>query len=167
MSEATLTDTPAPDDPPVEDHDHFDHLATSTGLSNNKLGMWLFLGSECLLFGGLISTYMLYRNRQSDQIGPDQLWDIPFTSATSFVLLMSSLAMVLAGRLRTRNVPISPFEFAIPCEVFGIDRSPQGLPAFEFSICAVRPGPYHCSVVPSRAGCDWPPTVMAILGRSA
>ena len=29
---------------------------TSTGLSNVKLGMWLFLGSECLLFGGLIST---------------------------------------------------------------------------------------------------------------
>ena len=36
---------------------------TTTGLSNNKLAMWLFLGSECLLFGGLISTYMLYRGR--------------------------------------------------------------------------------------------------------
>ena len=71
------------------------HQAT-TGISNTKLAMWLFLGSECLLFGGLISTYMLYRNRQGDAIGPDQLWDIPFTSATSFVLLMSSLTMVLA-----------------------------------------------------------------------
>jgi heme/copper-type cytochrome/quinol oxidase subunit 3 len=69
---------------------------TSTGLSNNKLGMWLFLGSECLLFGGLISTYMLYRNRTSENLGPDQLWDIPFTSSSSFVLLMSSLTMVLA-----------------------------------------------------------------------
>jgi cytochrome c oxidase subunit 3/cytochrome o ubiquinol oxidase subunit 3 len=58
--------------------------------------MWLFLGSECLLFGGLISTYMLYRNRHSAELGPDQLWDIPFTSASSFVLLMSSLTMVLA-----------------------------------------------------------------------
>ena len=38
---------------------------TTTGLSNNKLGMWLFLGSECLLFGGLISTYMLYRVRRT------------------------------------------------------------------------------------------------------
>jgi heme/copper-type cytochrome/quinol oxidase subunit 3 len=77
-----------------------DHIGlvhhTSTGLSNTKLAMWLFLGSECLLFGGLISTYMLYRNRQGDALGPDQLWDIPFTSATSFVLLMSSLTMVLA-----------------------------------------------------------------------
>ncbi|HWL45345.1 MAG TPA: cytochrome c oxidase subunit 3 [Ilumatobacter sp.] len=69
---------------------------TSTGLSNNKLAMWLFLGSECLLFGGLISTYLLYRGRHSGESGPDQLWDIPFTSASSFVLLMSSLTMVLA-----------------------------------------------------------------------
>jgi heme/copper-type cytochrome/quinol oxidase subunit 3 len=65
--------------------------------------MWLFLGSECLLFGGLISTYMLYRNRHSEQLGPDQLWDIPFTSASSFVLLMSSLTMVLAVSAATRR----------------------------------------------------------------
>ena len=77
---------------------HGDHGVphTSTGLSNNKLAMWLFLGSECLLFGGLISTYMLYRGRHSAAGGPDQYWDIPFTSASSFVLLMSSLTMVLA-----------------------------------------------------------------------
>ena len=82
----------------VESHDdHGDHAhQTSTGLSNNKLAMWLFLGSECLLFGGLISTYMLYRGRHSANGGPDQFWDIPFTSASSFVLLMSSLTMVLA-----------------------------------------------------------------------
>ncbi len=86
----------------VDDHDdhggHDDHGAhvTSTGLSNNKLAMWLFLGSECLLFGGLIATYMLYRGRHSENLGPDQVWDIPFTSASSFVLLMSSLTMVLA-----------------------------------------------------------------------
>ena len=81
-------------------HDHHvegaAHAPTSTGLSNNKLAMWLFLGSECLLFGGLISTYMLYRGRHTENLGPDQVWDIPFTSASSFVLLMSSLTMVLA-----------------------------------------------------------------------
>jgi heme/copper-type cytochrome/quinol oxidase subunit 3 len=73
-------------------HGHY----TSLGLSNNKLGMWLFLGSECLLFGGLISTYMLYRGRVSRGPSPDQVYDIPFTSVSSFVLLMSSLTMVLA-----------------------------------------------------------------------
>ena len=69
---------------------------TSTGLSNVKLGMWLFLGSECLLFGGLISTYMLYRGRVANGPTPEQIYDIPFTSVSSFVLLMSSLTMVLA-----------------------------------------------------------------------
>jgi heme/copper-type cytochrome/quinol oxidase subunit 3 len=70
---------------------------TSTGLSNEKLAMWTFLGSECLLFGGLISTYLLYRNRDV-RGGPtvSSLYDIPFTSVSSFVLLMSSLTMVLA-----------------------------------------------------------------------
>jgi heme/copper-type cytochrome/quinol oxidase subunit 3 len=75
--------------------DHGGHAST-TGISNNKLAMWLFLGSECLLFGGLISTYMLYRGRHSGNLGPDQIYDIPFTSVSSFVLLMSSLTMVLA-----------------------------------------------------------------------
>lgn len=79
-----------------DDHGGHGAHATSTGLSNNKLAMWIFLGSECLLFGGLISTYMLYRGRHSENLGPDQVWDIPFTSASSFVLLMSSLTMVLA-----------------------------------------------------------------------
>ena len=69
---------------------------TTTGLSNNKLAMWLFLGTECLLFGGLISTYMLYRGRQGEGPGPAQIFDIPLTSVSSFILLMSSLTMVLA-----------------------------------------------------------------------
>ncbi len=90
--------------PDTGDHGHGDHGGhddhgahhTSTGLSNNKMAMWMFLGSECLLFGGLISTYMLYRGRASENLGPDQIYDIPFTSVSSFVLLMSSLTMVLA-----------------------------------------------------------------------
>ncbi|MDQ3310573.1 MAG: cytochrome c oxidase subunit 3 [Actinomycetota bacterium] len=86
------------------------HPLTTTGLSHNKLGMWLFLGSECLLFGGLISTYMLYRGRASENLGPDQIYDLPFTSVSSFVLLMSSLTMVLAvsaaGRKDVRNTKL-------------------------------------------------------------
>jgi heme/copper-type cytochrome/quinol oxidase subunit 3 len=75
---------------------HFDH-DTNTGISNTKLAMWLFLGSECLLFGGLITTYLLYKNPLPDQgPGPEDIFDIPFTSVSSFVLLMSSLTMVLA-----------------------------------------------------------------------
>ncbi len=58
--------------------------------------MWLFLSSECLLFGGLISTYLLYKTRGNGDVLPTDIFDIPFTSVSSFVLLMSSLTMVLA-----------------------------------------------------------------------
>jgi transcriptional regulator GlxA family with amidase domain len=40
---------------------------------------------------------------------------------------------------------MATFEFAIPCEVFGVDRTAQGLPAFDFSVCSVAPGPVHAS----------------------
>ena len=69
---------------------------TSTGLSNAKLGMWAFLGSECLLFGALISTFLLYRGKSLSGPTPRDVYDIPYTSVSSFVLLMSSLTMVLA-----------------------------------------------------------------------
>jgi len=95
MADVAVT-PPEVHEPGHGSHDDHGSHQSSTGLSNNKLAMWLFLGSECLLFGGLISTYMLYRGRHSENLGPDQLWDIPFTSASSFVLLMSSLTMVLA-----------------------------------------------------------------------
>jgi heme/copper-type cytochrome/quinol oxidase subunit 3 len=69
---------------------------TTTGLDNRKLGMWTFLGSECLFFGALISTYLLYRGRSVQGPYPNEVYDIPYTSVSSFVLLMSSLTMVLA-----------------------------------------------------------------------
>ena len=73
------------------------HPPTSTGLSNEKVAMWAFLGSECLLFGALISTYLLFKGQsEPGTIAPADVFDIPYTSVSSFVLLMSSLTMVLA-----------------------------------------------------------------------
>jgi len=69
---------------------------TSTGIENTKLAMWTFLGSECLLFGALISVFLLYRNHALGGARLHDVYDIPFTSVSSFVLLMSSLTMVLA-----------------------------------------------------------------------
>ena len=75
---------------------HGDH-DTHTGSTNAKLAMWLFLSSDCLFFGAFISTFLLYRDR-AGQAGPSpsDVFNIPFTSVTSFILLMSSLTMVLA-----------------------------------------------------------------------
>jgi heme/copper-type cytochrome/quinol oxidase subunit 3 len=88
----------APIHAPDDDVVHGGHgYATNTGISNTKLAMWLFLASECLLFGGLITTYLLYKvPAPGTGEGPQQLFDIPFTSVSSFILLMSSLTMVLA-----------------------------------------------------------------------
>ncbi len=84
------------------DGDHDVH--ESTGIDNRKLGMWVFLSSEFMFFGALISNYMLFKGRDysafvpagQNVILPRDLYDIPFTSVSSFVLLMSSLTMVLA-----------------------------------------------------------------------
>ena len=68
---------------------------TSTGLDNRKLLMWAFLGSDVMFFGSLIATHMIYRG-QSVQ-GPDEgIFNIAVTTVSTFILLMSSLAMVLA-----------------------------------------------------------------------
>lgn len=102
------------------------HHVTSLGISNMKLAMWLFLGSECLLFGALISTYLLSKANfiaeivagnprvidtlpaelagefiEAGSVSP--IFDIPFTSASSFILLMSSLTMVLAHKAVTEG----------------------------------------------------------------
>ena len=77
---------------------HADHAPTPAS-PTRSWRMWVFLGSECLLFGGLISTYLLYKTPQRRRAGPvaaPSVYDIPFTSVSSFVLLMSSLTMVLA-----------------------------------------------------------------------
>ncbi len=58
--------------------------------------MWAFLGSDVMFFGSFIATYLVYRNRSLVGPYPSDILDIPITSISTFVLLMSSLAMVLA-----------------------------------------------------------------------
>ena len=58
--------------------------------------MWVFLSTEILFFGTLITTFMIFKGRDFPGIKLSDVYDIPFTSVSSFVLLMSSLTMVLA-----------------------------------------------------------------------
>ncbi len=114
-------------DAALQNHDDHGGHRTSLGLSNMKLAFWLFLGSECLLFGALISTYLLSKARFITEVvagnpnvvgtmpdgtlmaefaekqSVEPMFDIPFTSLSSFVLLMSSLAMVLAHSAVSRG----------------------------------------------------------------
>ena len=68
---------------------------TNTGLDNRKLAMWAFLGSECLFFGTFISTYLVYRNQSIVGPYPADVIDVPVTTVSTFVLLMSSFMMVM------------------------------------------------------------------------
>ena len=84
---------------PVQHEEH-----ESTGVETRKLGMWVFLSSEFLFFGALIANYLLYSSRSGyEGTYPSEIYDIPFTSVSSFVLLMSSLTMVLAHNALSRN----------------------------------------------------------------
>ena len=84
---------------PVHHEEH-----EGVGVDNRKLGMWVFLSSEFLLFGALITNYLLFSSRGGFAgIYPAEIYDIPFTSVSSFVLLMSSLTMVLAHNALRRG----------------------------------------------------------------
>jgi heme/copper-type cytochrome/quinol oxidase subunit 3 len=95
--------------PHGDGHAHAGGHHTSLGLDNRKIAIWAFIGSECMLFASLISTYLIYKGRSPQGPFPHEPWtnpatgevmkpilDIPVTSASTFVLLMSSVAMVMA-----------------------------------------------------------------------
>ena len=75
---------------PEEEH------PTTTGINNRKLLMWVFLSSDCLFFGSLIATYMVYRGQSLVGPYPVDIIDVPVTTISTFVLLCSSFAMVRA-----------------------------------------------------------------------
>src|SRR5208282_5484087 len=77
-----------------ESHDP-EHAPSSGGIDVRKIGVWSFIGSECVFFASLISTFIVYKARSVTGPGPEIL-NIPLTSVSTFVLLMSSLLMVLA-----------------------------------------------------------------------
>lgn len=78
----------------------------STKLPDVKLMMWVFLASDTMLFGSLIGTYLAYRGRSLVGPLPGDVFDIPLTTVSTFVLLMSSLLMVLSlHAIRQNDLP--------------------------------------------------------------
>jgi heme/copper-type cytochrome/quinol oxidase subunit 3 len=75
----------------------------STGLDNRKMGMWIFLGSDCMFFGSLIGTYLAYKGKSLSGPTPYDVFNIPLTSYSAALLLASSLTMVLALADLQRN----------------------------------------------------------------
>ena len=99
MSDAHTADAPA----------HDPNMGI-TGIDHRKLGMWAFLGSDCMFFGSLIGTYLSYKGKSLSGPTPHEIFNIPLTSISAFVLLMSSVWMVLAlNYLRLNNMKWAKF----------------------------------------------------------
>ena len=72
-------------------------IRPDTGLNNGKMGIWLFLASEVMLFGGLFSSYVLLRTGASHwPLGVDEGLNIWLGLVNTIVLITSSVTMVMA-----------------------------------------------------------------------
>jgi heme/copper-type cytochrome/quinol oxidase subunit 3 len=96
-----------------------------------KLGFWIFLGSETLFFGSLISTYMVYKHESVVGPYPTEILNIPLTSISTFVLLMSSLAVVIALDALQRGLRSRALFWIMAVVVLG--SMFLGFQAFEFT----------------------------------
>ncbi len=73
-----------------------------TGLYNGKLGIWLFLASEVMLFAGLFSSYVLLRTGAVEW--PRHVLPVGMATLNTAMLIASSMTMVMAWEaLKTNN----------------------------------------------------------------
>ncbi len=67
-----------------------------TGVTNSKLGIWCFLASEVMFFGGLFSAYVLLRASAPSWPRGSDLLNVPLATLNTLVLITSSVTMVMA-----------------------------------------------------------------------
>lgn len=67
-----------------------------TGVVNSKLGMWLFLATEVMLFGGLFSAYIIIRVGSPSWPKADEILNVPLATINTMVLIFSSVTMVMS-----------------------------------------------------------------------
>ncbi len=67
-----------------------------TGLNNVKIGIWLFLASEVMLFGGLFATYILLRGGAAQWPRGSSILSVPLAATNTVVLISSSVTMVMS-----------------------------------------------------------------------
>jgi len=67
-----------------------------TGVVNSKLGIWLFIATEVMLFGGLFSAYIILRVGADSWPKADEILNVPLATINTMVLIFSSVTMVMA-----------------------------------------------------------------------
>jgi cytochrome c oxidase subunit III len=84
---------------------HISHPHPVTGVTNAKLGVWLFLASEVMLFGALFSAYIMLRTGVTDWPHGSQILNVPLATLNTMVLITSSVTMVMAwASLELKNL---------------------------------------------------------------
>ena len=73
-----------------------EELRPDTGSYNAKLGIWLFLASEVMLFGGLFSAYILLRTGDPFFMNNQHHLSVPMAALNTALLITSSVTMVMA-----------------------------------------------------------------------
>lgn len=88
----------------VHDKTHEDHFQAgkALGLDHLKLGMWLFVASEVMFFGGLIAAFLHYKVNNPSPIETAAL-DVTLVGINTFILLTSSFTVVLGLSSIQRN----------------------------------------------------------------
>jgi heme/copper-type cytochrome/quinol oxidase subunit 3 len=71
-------------------------IRPDTGLNNVKLGMWLFLASEVMLFGALFAGYILLRVGGEEWPAGRTILNVPLATVNTVVLITSSVTMVMS-----------------------------------------------------------------------
>lgn len=94
------------------------HIETVSGVDNRKFAMWTLIASECFLFGTLIVNYMINRGKTGEGPSGTTIFDIDLTTLSTFDLLMSSVAMVLALHA-CRERQLRKFQFWTAIVVLG------------------------------------------------
>lgn len=87
--------------------EHGGHGHAHASLENLKLGVWVFLASECIVFGSLIGTYLALWGRSVKGPDPHEMivGAIPGTTVATFFLLASSFTMAMGiAAIRRGNV---------------------------------------------------------------
>ncbi len=128
------------------DAGHIDeHHWTSTGLNSRKIAIWAFIGSECMFFASLISTYLVYKGKSL--VGPlphaesqcmlhgkmqacEAIFEIPLVTFGTAVLLFSSFFVVLAlygAQKGNRKMLVGWLSATVLCGLFFV-----GMQVYEF-----------------------------------
>src|SRR5947209_8217850 len=101
-----------------------------TGLYNAKVGIWLFLASEVMLFGALFSTYILLRVGSAENFWPHGWLNVPIGTANTIVLITSSITTVMAWASCKMN-QFGRFKFFHACTIL-LAMTFVGIKSYEY-----------------------------------